>query len=257
MIAPGPSCLLVIPSFRDGARLEPFLRELMRRLPGEFSIQVVDDGSGAEEAARLTGVTERVRREFASAANGPRLLEPMLAPVNRGKGAAIRAGWRDCASYDLAGFVDADGAISAGEVRRGYQYLCDRREERDGLIASRVAMLGKHVSRNFVRHVIGRVFATAVTLLSKTPVYDSQCGFKLFKSASLAAVMPRLASRRFSFDVELILELRASGARLHEFPIDWVDQPGSKVSVPREMFPMLWDVWRTSRRVRRRAERRG
>lgn len=244
-----PSCLLVLPSYRDADRLEPFLRELCAGLPAEFSLQVVDDGSGPDAAARLSAVAERARGESA----GPRVLPAILLPVNRGKGAAVRAGWARCADHDFAGFVDADGAISTAEVLRGYRYLCERVDQIDGVLASRVRMLGKHVSRNPLRHVIGRVFATAVGLLCDLPVYDSQCGFKLFRSAPLAAVLPRLTSDRFSFDVELILELLAAGARLHEFPVDWIDQPGSKVSVAREMLPMLLDVWRTSRRVRSRA----
>lgn len=177
------------------------------------------------------------------------MLPPLVFPVNRGKGAAVRFGWTDCIHYDFAGFVDADGAIPAEEILRGHAYLGRHPYRIDGIIGSRVRMLGRQVSRKPLRHLIGRVFATAVASLGGAPIYDSQCGFKLFRSCILDPILPDLTSQRFSFDVELILKLLARDAVIHEFPIDWCDKKGSKVRLTRDALPMLLDVWRMSRHM--------
>lgn len=242
-----PTCQLVIPSYRDGGRLEPFLEELARTLPAQFAVQIVDDGSGPEETVRLQ---EILRRIAGASTEGPQFRAPLLLPQNRGKGAAVRAGWEQAGDADLAGFADADGSVNAGEILRGYEFLCRELDLLDGLIGSRVQVLGRTVKRRWVRHFCGRVFATAVHLISGLPIYDTQCGFKLLKTSALRPVLPRLRSDRFSFDVELLLELMAAGVRLREFPVDWIHRHGSKVSMLRDALPMLVDVWRVTRRVK-------
>ncbi len=241
------SCLLVIPCYKDGHRLSPFLKSLRQLLPSNFAIQVVDDGSGKDHAKLLHQII--LELDHHQPHFGAQILPPIFLPQNQGKGAAVRAGWGGCAKYDISAFVDADGSISAQEVFRGFHYLTDHWSEIDGVLGSRIRMLGKKVERNPFRHISGRIFATAVSLLCKLPVYDSQCGFKLFKSNFLAQIRDQAESNRFAFDVELILLLELAGARLHEIPIDWADQAGSKVRFSRDIPAMLFDVWKTSRRI--------
>ncbi|MFY8216831.1 MAG: hypothetical protein ACOVMP_09575, partial [Chthoniobacterales bacterium] len=62
---PKPQCLLVIPSFRDAARLAPFLTELMQKLPAEFCIRVVDDGSGSQAAAETKALVLKTQKDYA------------------------------------------------------------------------------------------------------------------------------------------------------------------------------------------------
>ncbi|MDD5199655.1 MAG: glycosyltransferase [Terrimicrobiaceae bacterium] len=244
---PRPTCLLVIPSYRDSERLATFAAHLAGGLPKEFSIQVVDDGSGPGEAEKLAEIARHVNQS--AGPDSAKLLFPLRFQSNRGKGAAVRLGWSICDNFDLAGFTDADGAVGTEEILRGYRHLTQHLDTTDGILASRVRMLGRKIERSLLRHLSGRVFSTAVSVTSRLPAYDTQCGFKLFKSSSIAEVLPRLQSNRFAFDVELILELRCAGAQLHEFPVDWHHQAGSKVSLLRDALPMLLDVWRTSRRI--------
>ena len=74
------------------------------------------------------------------------------------------------------------------------------------------------------------------------PVYDSQCGFKLIRRRCYEAVRSRLREKRFAFDVELLVALRQSGARVIEVPIDWCDVPGSKLHFLRDSAQMLTAV---------------
>ena len=235
----GPSCLLVIPSFRDALRLAPFLRDLMTSLPPAFQILVVDDGSGQ---AGVTALQELIRREqMTSSHAGPMLLDPLLLAQNVGKGGAIYQGWRSRPSADLVAFADADGAVPVKEIVRIWTAWPEL--EADAVIASRVQMLGRNVERLAVRHYAGRVFATLVALLTGLSVYDSQCGFKMLRRGSfLAAERHGLLSERFAFDVELLVALTKADCRIVEFPVDWRDVAGGSVSLARHSVPMLREL---------------
>ena len=112
-------------------------------------------------------------------------------------------------------------------------------DDTDAFFASRCKILGRTIHRSWLRHVCGRVFATLVAAVTGIPVYDSQCGFKLIRRRCYEAVRSRLREKRFAFDVELLVTLRQSGARIIEVPIDWFDVPGSKLHFVRDAAQML------------------
>jgi hypothetical protein len=98
-----------------------------------------------------------------------------------------------------------------------------------------------------------KVFGWAVARLGLIGVSDSQCGFKAFTGGAAADLFGRLRTRGFGFDVELLLHARAAGYRIAEVPVNWTDQPGSKVSVVANAPRMLWDVAVARLRMRRRS----
>jgi dolichyl-phosphate beta-glucosyltransferase len=229
-------CLLVIPAFRESERLPPFLRELLATV--RCDVLVVDDGSGPPHAGRV--------RDLAASLACANLLPPVCLGRNLGKGGAIRAGWEKCAGYDWLGFVDADGAVSPAEVRRVLE-LAAGADSVDALFGSRVKMLGRRIERSAVRHCIGRIFASIVAATITPEVYDSQCGLKFIRTAAYDRIAPMLREDGFAFDVELLAALLDSGARVVEVPIDWSDQPGSKVSLLGDSLRMLRAVRRIQR----------
>ena len=120
--------------------------------------------------------------------------------------------WIDDSEW--VGLLDADGSIPPQEVLRVLSLL--RQEDPpDAFFASRCKILGRTVHRSWLRHVLGRVFATLVAVVTGIPVYDSQCGFKLIRRRCYEAVRGRLREKRFAFDVELLVALRQIGARDH------------------------------------------
>lgn len=241
-----PRTLLVIPHFRDAHRLKPFLGDLTRVLPSTFSILVSDDGSPSSDASALQ---ELIR---SMPAGGPSLLPPLMTPVNRGKGAAVYAGWNSqmAEGFDRLGFADADGAVSASEILRGDTYWNEQPDAFDVLVGSRMESPGRTVRRRWIRHICGRVFAGAVFTLTGLPIHDTQCGYKVLKIDAYRKIRDRVQAEGFAFDVELLLLLQETGFRLREFPVDWADIEDGKVSLLRESLPMLADVIRTRRRIR-------
>lgn len=241
-----PRTLLVIPHYRDAHRLEPFLANLVRVLPDSFSILVSDDGSPAADGEALRKLI------VSTAAAGPLVLPPLMNPVNRGKGAAVYAGWDSQidGGFDRLAFADADGAVSAEEILRGHRFWEEHAGEFDVLVGSRMEAPGRTVRRRWIRHVCGRVFAGAVSALTGLPIHDTQCGYKVLTTAAYRTIRPRLQAQGFAFDVEFLLLLQQEGCRMREFPVDWTDIRDGKVSLLRESLPMLVEVVRTRRRVR-------
>jgi dolichyl-phosphate beta-glucosyltransferase len=92
------------------------------------------------------------------------------------------------------------------------------------------------------RIFVGRVFAFVVNLLAVGGVADSQCGFKMFRSGVVRAVFSRQRLDGFAFDVEVLFIARQLGLSIVEVPINWKNQPGSKVNVLTDSARMLWDV---------------
>ena len=241
------NCLLVVPHFQHLDHLRVFLPTLVDSLDERISLLVSDDGSGADTARDLGKFIDSERNR--SGAGRERILPPLVTPANRGKGHAVYAGWRAAGSVDWLAFVDADGAVSVGEINRAWARLTRPENVSDVLIGSRIAKLGRNVERTFFRHASGRVFATLASIVSGLTVYDSQCGLKFIRAAAFRKIEPFVKAERFSFDMELLMLAAASGCRIEEFPIDWHHVPGGKVSVLRDSIPMVLELLRSRRNV--------
>lgn len=240
--------LLVIPCFNDVERLRVFLPKLLEILPQWFSILVSDDGSNPEDRRELGALIENLG--LPDKDGRALLLRPIYTEKNTGKGGAIVRGWAFCEGYDSVAFTDADGAVCAEEILRAGNFF--RSQEVEGfsaLFASRVKMLGRTVDRSLKRHLSGRVFATLVSNLGGVPAYDTQCGLKFVKVDAYRKIAPFINCQGFAFDVELCLLLKKFGFSILEFPVDWRDVPGSKVSLIRDSWRMALEVGKIVKRV--------
>jgi dolichyl-phosphate beta-glucosyltransferase len=214
---------IIIPCFNERERLPRFLEELRRACPSA-RVVVVEDGS-----------TERV-----DVAEAERLHVLAYAP-NRGKGYAIRHGWDWVMSHygetEVLAFCDADGAVSAGEMSRFWQLF--QAGGMDALAGNRIRMLGRRVERHALRHYLGRVYATLVSLMLDLPAYDTQCGCKWMKASVYRQMGPKLKVDGFAFDVEWYARLYHAGFCLEEAALDWEEMGGSKVHPLRDGWRMI------------------
>jgi dolichyl-phosphate beta-glucosyltransferase len=232
---------VVIPAFNEATRLPRYLDEIVGFLEGRgerYEIVVVDDGS-------TDGTAAAVR---AGAAGNPAVRVLSLG-LNRGKGAAVRAGMLAATGASRL-FTDADGATPIAELKRLEPALATGA---DVVIGSR-ALVDTAVSVHARRHRVmaGRIFHCVAVGLGLRGVADSQCGFKLFTKAAAQTLFGELETAGFGFDVELLLRARARGYRVVEVPVNWTDQKGSKVGILSHGPGMLLQLLRAGRRVGRR-----
>jgi glycosyltransferase involved in cell wall biosynthesis len=220
---------LIVPCYDEAARLAPadFLG-LARRRP-DLRLLLVDDGS---RDATLQ-VLESIRRA------NPEQIDVLALAPNRGKAEAVREGMRVALERgaEVVGYFDADLSTPAAEVARLVEELEDSGAQ--VVLGSRIRLLGWTVERRPARHYVGRVFATFASLALRLPVYDTQCGAKIFRACpALDAALAAPFTSRWIFDVELLARLLApppgvaplAASELREVPLrTWRDVAGSKL----------------------------
>ncbi len=227
---------LVIPAWREEARLHAFVTQLLPALTASglpLAVQIVDDGSPADLAGALAARCDIWHSRW------PCLRPLHRLPANTGKGGAVYAGW-DLAPPHAAwlGFCDADGSVEADEIVRLLR-LALAAPEPACLCASRHLPGADALWSSPLRRLLSRIFVAAVRLRTGLDIRDSQCGCKFVSAALYQAVRPQLRERRFSFDVELLLACRAAGAAIREIPVRWEQRAGGKLRLWRDGPGML------------------
>ena len=245
--------VIVVPCYNEGRRLPVSDFDTFLKRSGEISFVFVDDGSGDNTAERLREI-ERAH---------PDLVEILTLARNQGKAGAVREGMRAAFARNpqFVGYWDADLATPLEEIPRFVRTL-EEDKECLVLLGSRVRLLGWSIERRAVRHYAGRVFATVASLTLGLPVYDTQCGAKLFRVMNeTQALFSDPFVTRWIFDVELLARLlsaRRSAAEVdlargvREIPVlAWRDVAGSSLRA-HDFLVAAWDLLRIRQLYRHR-----
>ena len=243
---------IVVPCYNEAARLdgERFLT-FAAAAPG-LRFLFVDDGS--------RDATKRILDELQGRA--PDSIGVLSLAANVGKSEAVRRGCLAAfeSNPEYVGYWDADLATPLDEIPRFLSVL-------EGhptvllVMGSRVCLLGRAVHRTWTRHYLGRAFATAASVVLQLPVYDTQCGAKVFRvHPATVSVFQESFLSRWLLDVEIIQRLKQrtsvaacrDGVVLYELPLQaWDDVAGSKLSC-RQAAGALRDLARVAIQSRRR-----
>ncbi|MGH7164739.1 MAG: dolichyl-phosphate beta-glucosyltransferase [Nitrospiraceae bacterium] len=224
---------VVIPAYNESLRILPYLTHIARylgRRGDSHEIIVVDDGSTDGTAAAV--------KQLQTSQPAIRLLQ---LPRNMGKGAAVRTGMCE-ARGELRLFADADGATPIEELERLEAAI---KAGADLAIGSRP--LAAQDSRFTVkarvhRSVLGSLFNRVVRSLGLHGITDTQCGFKLIRMAIAQDLFSVMHVDGYGFDLELLYLAQRRGYLVAEVPVNWADQPGSKVRVFRDGVRMLQEL---------------
>jgi dolichyl-phosphate beta-glucosyltransferase len=223
-------CVLVVPCYNEAERFraDSFAEFLIERTDMHFLF--VNDGS--------SDGTLQVLQQFCQVHERATVLD--LQP-NGGKGEAVRRGMLHVIENfpdTYVGFWDADLATPL-EALPYFLDVLERDPEIDMVFGSRIRLLGRHVSRNPMRHYAGRIFATSVSVSLGLPIYDTQCGAKVFRPMPLLQqILATPFKSRWIFDVELLARFLAAWKhmdlhperKIYELPLQtWIDVAGSKL----------------------------
>jgi dolichol-phosphate mannosyltransferase len=223
----------VLPAYNEEASIEDALGTLddvvkNKRLP--YEIIVVDDGSRDKTLPKATKYASR---------NGH--VKVVSYSPNEGKGYAIREGFMKT-NGEVVVFADSDMEIDVNMVSSYIEAL----QKGDIVIASKWHPRSV-VEMPLVRRLLSCGFNVLVRLLTGITLRDTQAGLKAIKKSAFLDVFPRLAVKRYAFDVELLAVAKLHGLKVVEMPVRL--KMGASFRV-REMWRMLIDLLGITYRLR-------
>jgi putative flippase GtrA len=222
--APQPPVLspvvdIVIPVYNEEIDLEPCVRRLHAHLtagmPYSFQITVADNAS----TDTTLGVAKALAAEFPSVR--------VVHMPEKGRGRALRAVWSTSDAAVLA-YMDVDLSTGLAALLPLIAPLVSGHS--DLAIGTRLHR-GSRVVRGVKREFISRSYNLMLRHTLSTRFSDAQCGFKAIRREVAAHLLPHVEDNGWFFDTELLVLAERSGLRIHEVPVDWVDDPDSRVDI--------------------------
>jgi dolichyl-phosphate beta-glucosyltransferase len=233
-----PRLSVVIPSYNEERRLPRAVEQIEAFLDGRhlaYELILVDDGSTDGTRAIMD----------AAAARNPSVRVEAL-PHNRGKGRALAVGVAAATGAEVL-VTDADLSTPIEELDKLQAAL----DSGAGVaIASRALRASRvEVSQPVYRVLMGKGFNLIVQAVLLPGIWDTQCGFKLFRADVAHDVFAQLTTDGFAYDPEVLYRARKKGVKIAEVPVVWRNSAPTKVSPIGSSLDMLKHVLRV--RIRR------
>jgi putative flippase GtrA len=212
---------IVVPVFNEEAALERSVERLHGFLsagfPFSWRIVLADNAS--------TDATPAISRRLASRLPGV----AALRLERRGRGRALRTAWTQSRARVVC-YMDVDLSTDLRALLPLVAPLLSGHS--DVAIGTRLAN-GARVVRGPKREIISRTYNRILRTALRARFSDAQCGFKAVSARALKALLPEIRDDGWFFDTELLVLAQRRGMRIHEVPVDWIDDPDSRVAIVR------------------------
>lgn len=222
---------VVIPVYNEEAQLEASVEQVvahLHELPWSARVTIADNAS--------TDQTPVIARRLAH-----RLPEVEVVHLaEKGRGRALKRAWSHSESPVLV-YMDVDLSTDLGALLPLVAPLVSGHS--DLAIGTRLARHSR-VVRGPRRELISRGYNTLLRTALRTRFSDAQCGFKAIRRDAARELLPLVHDDAWFFDTELLVVAERAGLRIHEVPVDWVDDPDSSVDVVRTAWEDLRGVGR-------------
>ena len=226
---------VVVPVYNEAHVLEASITRLHTYLtehfPFTWRITVADNAS--------TDGTLDVARHLAATLDEV----DVLHLDRKGRGLALREAWVR-SDADVCCYMDVDLSTGLEALLPLVAPLVTGHS--DLAIGSRLAP-GATVARGPKREIISRTYNLILRVVFANRFRDAQCGFKAIRTDIARRLLPAVEDNGWFFDTELLLLAEHNGLRVHEVPVDWVDDPDSRVHVARTARDDLRGVQRVAR----------
>ncbi|MCU1552106.1 MAG: glycosyl transferase [Glaciihabitans sp.] len=210
---------VVVPAYNEQAVLATSVRTLHAYLTAQFEvpwvITIADNASTDSTLDVATALTYELDRVG------------VIHLEEKGRGRALKRAWLASSARVLA-YVDVDLSTDLRGLPPLVAPLLSGHS--DVAIGSRLASSSR-VTRGSKREFISRSYNFLLRRTMGTRFSDAQCGFKAVRSDVAAQLLPLVEDTGWFFDTELLILAERSGMRIHEVPVDWVDDPDSRVDV--------------------------
>jgi len=226
---------IVVPVYNEERDLEPSIRRLHAFLHDGFPlparITIADNAS--------TDGTFAQARRLAEELDGVRVVRL----EEKGRGRALHAAWSTSDAPVLA-YMDVDLSTDLTALLPLVAPLLSGHS--DVAIGTRLSRAAR-VVRGPKRELISRCYNLLLHAVLTTKFSDAQCGFKAIRADRARELLPRVQDTGWFFDTELLVLAERSGLRIHEVPVDWVDDADSRVDIVRTVVDDLRGVARLYR----------
>jgi glycosyltransferase involved in cell wall biosynthesis len=223
---------IVVPVYNEEAALERSIRRLHRFLSESFPfgwrIVIADNAS--------SDATPEVARRLRGALRGVEYLRL----ERKGRGRALRAAWSRSEARVVC-YMDVDLSTDLRALLPLVAPLLSGHS--DVAIGSRLAH-GARVVRGPKREIISRAYNRLLHATLRARFSDAQCGFKAVRRDALDGLLGDIRDDAWFFDTELLVLAQRRGLRIHEVPVDWVDDPDSRVDILRTAIEDLKGIAR-------------
>ena len=234
-VAPSPAVELVLPVYNEQAILESSVRQLHGYLaasfPFSFRITIADNAS----IDATWDIAQALAAEL-----------PEVTAVHldqKGRGRALREVWSH-SNATVVAYMDIDLSTDLAAVLPLVAPLLSGHS--DVAIGSRLNKSSR-VVRGAKREVISRSYNLLLRTTLRARFSDAQCGFKAIRTDAARQLLPLVENTGWFFDTELLVLAERTGLRIHEVPVDWVDDPDSRVDIRATVLEDLQGVLRMMR----------
>lgn len=226
---------IVVPVYNEAVDLERSVRTLVTylsaALPYSFRVTIADNASTDDTWA----IAQRLVSEL-----------PEVAAVHldeKGRGRALKQVWL-ASDADVVAYMDVDLSTDLAAVLPLVAPLVSGHS--DIAIGSRLAR-GSRVARGPKREFISRSYNLILRTALQVSFSDAQCGFKAMRRDVAQELLPLVEDTNWFFDTEVLVLAQRAGLRIHEVPVDWIDDPGTTVNIVATATEDLRGVWRLLR----------
>jgi len=212
---------VIIPAYNEEKRIGSTLISVdnyLRRQNYDYEVIVVNDGSKDNTASIVKSLGLEIK--------GLRLLNNK---ENHGKGYVVRQGMLE-AGGELCLFTDADNSTSIDHLDKFIPHI----DQGYSIVIGSIAVAGHKVSSGsepLWRRIAGKLGNVFIQIVAVPGIQDTQRGFKLFTAKAVQDIFPRLTIHRWGFDIEVLALARKYGYKIKELPVDWENDPDSKVGI--------------------------
>lgn len=226
---------IVVPVYNEAADLARSVRRLVAFLdaclPYAHLVTIADNAS--------TDDTLAIGRALAAELDGIRVVHLEA----KGRGGALKKVWL-ASDADVVCYVDVDLSTDLAALPVLLAPLVSGHSE--VAIGTRLAV-GSRVVRGPKREFVSRAYNLILKGALRVSFSDAQCGFKAMRADVAHRLLPLVEDTNWFFDTELLVLAQRAGLRIHEVPVDWIDDPGSTVDVAATAAEDLRGVWRLLR----------
>jgi len=226
---------IVVPVYNEERALRPNIDLLLGYLRDEFPFAfgvVLADNASTDATPTIACELENEHPELT-----------YLRIDEKGRGLALRTAWLG-STADVVSYMDVDLSTNltsflplVAPILSGHSELA---------IGTRLGH-GAHIRRRLKREVLSRGYNALIHAGFRVGFSDAQCGFKAVRADVVRRLVPLVADNGWFFDTELLLLAERNGMRIHEVPVDWIEDLDSRVDLGATIASDLHGLWRVRR----------